>query len=59
MKKALIPALLLTLALICLAEDVHPITHRRIAQVMGSGGPTGWCVPNARPRSVPTKLSTR
>ena len=43
MKKALIPALLLTLALICLAEDVHPITHRRIAQVMGSGG-ADWLV---------------
>jgi predicted methyltransferase len=26
-----------------LAEDVHPITHRRIAQVMGSGG-ADWLV---------------
>ena len=42
MKKA-IPALLLALAFICLAEDVHPITHRKIAQVMGSGG-ADWLV---------------
>ena len=48
MKKAnitalLLSALLLTLPIICLAEDVHPITHRRIAQVMGAAG-ADWLV---------------
>ena len=43
MKKAIFPALLLALTFICFAEDVHPITHRRIAQVMGSAG-ADWLV---------------
>src|SRR5271156_5862251 len=42
MKKALFPALVV-LAFVCQAEDVHPITHRRIAQVMGAGG-ADWLV---------------
>jgi ubiquinone/menaquinone biosynthesis C-methylase UbiE len=36
-------ALLLILAFVGFAEDVHPITHRRIAQVMGPGG-ADWLV---------------
>jgi ubiquinone/menaquinone biosynthesis C-methylase UbiE len=43
MKRIIFPALLLALAFICFAEDVHPITHRRIAQVMGPGG-ADWLV---------------
>ena len=43
-----LPRILLAIAIaFCLrplsAEDVHPITHRRIAQVMGSGG-ADWLV---------------
>jgi ubiquinone/menaquinone biosynthesis C-methylase UbiE len=34
---------LLLIPFLCGAEDVHPITHRRIAQVMGSGG-ADWLV---------------
>lgn len=30
-------------ALVCPAEDVHPISHRKIAQVMGASG-AGWLV---------------
>ncbi|MDP9172029.1 MAG: class I SAM-dependent methyltransferase [Acidobacteriota bacterium] len=41
-KSRLIGALLLAASLLC-GEDVHPITHRRIAQVMGSGG-ADWLV---------------
>jgi ubiquinone/menaquinone biosynthesis C-methylase UbiE len=36
-------AALWILPFLCRAEDVHPITHRRIAQVMGSGG-ADWLV---------------
>ena len=36
-----VAALLLTF--LCRAEDVHPITHRRIAQVMGAAG-ADWLV---------------
>ena len=35
--------LLLSAAFVCWGEDVHPITHRRIAQVMGPGG-ADWLV---------------
>jgi ubiquinone/menaquinone biosynthesis C-methylase UbiE len=41
-KSRLITALLLVAA-VCSGEDVHPITHRRIAQVMGPGG-ADWLV---------------
>jgi ubiquinone/menaquinone biosynthesis C-methylase UbiE len=34
---------LLAGSLLCCGEDVHPITHRRIAQVMGVGG-ADWLV---------------
>jgi ubiquinone/menaquinone biosynthesis C-methylase UbiE len=34
---------LLLIGFCCHAEDIHPITHRRIAQVMGSGG-ADWLV---------------
>lgn len=34
---------LILIPLLCGAEDVHPITHRQIAQVMGSGG-ADWLV---------------
>jgi ubiquinone/menaquinone biosynthesis C-methylase UbiE len=40
--RALISLLLLS-SFICFAEDIHPITHRRIAQVMGPGG-AEWLV---------------
>lgn len=43
MKRAIFPALLLSLVWAGFAEDVHPITHRRIAQVMGAGG-ADWLV---------------
>jgi ubiquinone/menaquinone biosynthesis C-methylase UbiE len=43
MKKVLFAVLLLSLTLTGLAEDIHPITHRRIAQVMGPGG-ADWLV---------------
>ncbi len=36
-------AVLFILPFLCPAEDVHPITHRRIAQVMGVGG-ADWLV---------------
>ncbi len=41
--KARYAAALLLIGLFCHAEDIHPITHRRIAQVMGSGG-ADWLV---------------
>jgi ubiquinone/menaquinone biosynthesis C-methylase UbiE len=41
--KARIAAALLLIGLFCHAEDIHPITHRRIAQVMGAGG-ADWLV---------------
>jgi ubiquinone/menaquinone biosynthesis C-methylase UbiE len=41
-KSRIITALLLTV-FVCQAEDVHPITHRRIAQVMGAGA-ADWLV---------------
>ncbi len=41
--KARFSAALLLIGLFCHAEDIHPITHRRIAQVMGSGG-ADWLV---------------
>src|SRR5580704_16404499 len=43
MKKVIFPVLVLALAFLCFGEDVHPITHRRIAQVMGPGG-ADWLV---------------
>ena len=36
-------ASLLAFAFLCQGEDVHPITHRRIAQVMGTAG-ADWLV---------------
>lgn len=39
---------LLVSGFVCCGEDVHPITHRRIAQVMGVGG-SDWLV---RPERV-------
>lgn len=41
--KARFSAALLLIGLFCHAEDIHPITHRRIAQVMGVGG-SDWLV---------------
>jgi len=41
--KARFSAALLLIGLFCHAEDIHPITHRRIAQVMGAGG-ADWLV---------------
>ncbi len=41
--KARFFVLALLLAFLCYGEDVHPITHRRIAQVMGIGG-SDWLV---------------
>jgi SAM-dependent methyltransferase len=38
-----IAALTVLFALLCGAEEIHPITHRRIAGVMGAGG-AGWLV---------------
>src|SRR5580658_1554762 len=38
MDKSRIVIVFLLLAFICTAEDFHPITHRRIAGVMGAGG---------------------
>lgn len=43
MKKTLLSALLFAFAFTGFAEDIHPITHRRIAQVMGIGG-ADWLV---------------
>jgi predicted methyltransferase len=40
---AAVVALVFALAFLAPAEDFHPITHRRIAQVMGSGG-VDWLV---------------
>src|SRR5580692_4442086 len=41
--KRIIFLLLLAPAFVARAEDVHPITHRQIAQVMGPGG-ADWLV---------------
>jgi ubiquinone/menaquinone biosynthesis C-methylase UbiE len=41
--KARFAALAIFFVFLCNAEDVHPITHRRIAQVMGVGG-ADWLV---------------
>ena len=41
--KARYLVLISLLAFVCGAEDVHPITHRQIAQVMGAGG-ADWLV---------------
>ena len=38
MEKSRLVGLLLLGAFVCAGEDVHPITHRRIAQVMGAAG---------------------
>src|SRR3984885_14250984 len=38
MEKSRVVGLLLLVAFICTAEDFHPITHRRIAGVMGAAG---------------------
>jgi ubiquinone/menaquinone biosynthesis C-methylase UbiE len=47
--------LLVFLAFCCRAEDVHPITHRRIAQVMGVGG-SDWLVrPEREKEELPDK----
>jgi len=43
MEKSRIVAALLLFAFVCRCEDVHPITHRKIAQVMGPGG-ADWLV---------------
>jgi ubiquinone/menaquinone biosynthesis C-methylase UbiE len=43
MEKSRIVAALLLFAFVCCGEDVHPITHRKIAQVMGPGG-ADWLV---------------
>jgi ubiquinone/menaquinone biosynthesis C-methylase UbiE len=37
-KSRIVLAALLLFTFVCRGEDVHPITHRRIAQVMGPGG---------------------
>ena len=41
MEKSRLVKLLLVTALVCQAADFHPVTHRRIAGVMGVGG-AGW-----------------
>lgn len=41
MEKSRIIKLLLLVAFVCHGEEFHPITHRRIAGVMGAGG-AGW-----------------
>jgi ubiquinone/menaquinone biosynthesis C-methylase UbiE len=47
--------LLFFLAFCCWAEDVHPVTHRRIAQVMGVGG-SDWLVrPEREKEELPEK----
>lgn len=38
MEKSRLVSLVLLCALVCGAEEFHPITHRRIAGVMGAGG---------------------
>src|SRR5665213_2397178 len=43
MKKTVLLALLVAITFSVFAEDIHPITHRRIAQVMGAGG-ANWLV---------------
>jgi ubiquinone/menaquinone biosynthesis C-methylase UbiE len=43
MEKSRLIGLTLLFALLCGAEEFHPITHRRIAGVMGAGG-AGWLV---------------
>lgn len=43
MRKRWFAGALLGIAFLCSAEDYHPITHRRIAQVMGAGG-ADWLV---------------
>jgi len=43
MKRIVLSALLFAIAFTGFAEDVHQITHRRIAQVMGPGG-ADWLV---------------
>lgn len=48
MAKSRIVSVFLLFALVCAAEDVHPITHRKIAAVMGVGG-ARWLV---RPERV-------
>jgi ubiquinone/menaquinone biosynthesis C-methylase UbiE len=47
-KSRAVTALLLAISFACRGEDVHPITHRQIAQVMGPGG-AEWLV---RPERV-------
>jgi ubiquinone/menaquinone biosynthesis C-methylase UbiE len=42
-KSRVVLASLLLLTFLCRGEDVHPITHRHIAQVMGPGG-AEWLV---------------
>jgi ubiquinone/menaquinone biosynthesis C-methylase UbiE len=42
-KSRIIAALLLVLSFVAFGEDIHPITHRRIAQVMGPAG-ADWLV---------------
>lgn len=43
MEKSRIVAALFLFCFVCWGEDVHPITHRKIAQVMGPGG-ADWLV---------------
>src|ERR1700759_1653927 len=43
MEKSRLVSLVLLFALLCGAEEFHPITHRRIAGVMGAGG-ADWLV---------------
>jgi SAM-dependent methyltransferase len=47
-KSRIVAALAFACAFLCAAEDIHPVTHRRIAQVMGPGG-ADWLV---RPERV-------
>jgi len=42
-KSRIVLASLLLITFVCRGEEVHPITHRRIAQVMGPGG-AEWLV---------------
>src|SRR6185369_17527088 len=43
MEKSRIVSLLLVFSFVCGAEQFHPITHRRIASVMGAAG-ADWLV---------------
>src|SRR5262249_49531951 len=43
MEKSRLVGALLAFALVCGAKEFHPITHRRIASVMGTGG-ADWLV---------------